>query len=1076
MPRTLRKSQLIAGVLLTVSFVASAYLLAVPARGQASGAVVEDIFGRVVNQNGIVLVDWEGYMANPALKLFVKPPSSIAFPATAVISSSAPRLYFDLPSTFGAAGSSKTVTLSNASSSVPFLLSIFPDRDTADEDYALTIRLTGANGAQTTQTISVHVVDQDKTDPQPFQITLDFTKDQTGFFGDAAKRDIVHQAANDWAYFFDGMNLDTVPAGTETTFIWSPTGFHSGHYTTNINSYKGFLLYAYGIHTDQLRSGGEPSFNGGFQTAAGGSITLPLKRSGGVEMETQGNYNTLGWFLTTGDNDWHVTGNLGHEQNDLYSIVHHEIGHALIFNPAHTRFRDFKNMGSVQDAAVLAYHGPPPPIDQFDHLNGSVDRQGRRGAYGYEYFGDVPGRRWLITKLDLLVAQAIGYQLRTTSALVPLSVQTSSLPAGTVGASYGVALQAQGGIPFYNWTVDSGELPSGLSLNSFTGAISGTPTQAGTFNFNVRVRDYDEGTAGVTRALSITINPNSTHCSSTPIAYGETKQGLLTRDDCLNPFRNARADEYTFNGTAGQQISISMSSTAFDTYLYLFGPNGSWLAEDGGGDGFNSLIPPGGFLTLPSTGTYSILASSYAPESHGAYTLTLSKRADTISGQVIGSGVGQSGITVSLSGGASATTTTDASGNYSFVDLPAGASYTITPTDTAQYSFTPQTVLALQGRYTVNFHGTPHVIISEFRFRGTNGATDEFIELYNQTDQTRDITGWTLASGGTPLHIVNSGSIPPRSHYLITGASYSLPAASDGALSADIPDSAAVALFSTSTAFVSGTRIDAVGFSTADELYIEGGSLSPASGITTDSEHAFVRKLTSGTPRDTDNNSADFVLVATNPLVVGNNAVLGAPGAENRISPTQRNSVIKASLIDPQVAPTMPPNRVRSSFGANATNAAFGTLSIQRRFKNTLGVPVTRLRFRVVDITTFNNRVPGNTDLRVLSSTGQVTTSSGTVVATVNGLTLEQPAQPNGGGLNSTLTVALPSGGLAPGNTIDVQFLLGVQEQGDFRFLINVEALPGTGTISNDATRATKSGATDKQRNIEAGGAAKSRT
>jgi hypothetical protein len=34
--------------------------------------------------------------------------------------------------------------------------------------------------------------------------------------------------------------------------------------------------------------------------------------------------------------------------------------------------------------------------------------------------------------------------------------------------------------------------------------------------------------------------------------------------------------------------------------------------------------------------------------------------------------------------------------------------------------------------------------------------------------------------------------------------------------------------------------------------------------------------LATGTPQDTDNNSADFVLVATDPLVVGNNAVLGA--------------------------------------------------------------------------------------------------------------------------------------------------------------------------------------------------------
>jgi hypothetical protein len=128
---------------------------------------------------------------------------------------------------------------------------------------------------------------------------------------------------------------------------------------------------------------------------------------------------------------------------------------------------------------------------------------------------------------------------------------------------------------------------------------------------------------------------------------------------------------------------------------------------------------------------------------------------------------------------------------------------------------------------------------------------------------------------------------------------------------------------------------------------------------------------------------------------------------------------------------------------------AFGTLSIQRRFKNTTNDPITRLRFRVVDITTLNTPLASapQADMRVLSSTGTVTNSQGEEVITVTGLTLEEPpAQANGGGLNSTLTVALPGNMLAPGSSIDVQFLLGVQQQGNFRFLVNVEALPGLPT------------------------------
>jgi hypothetical protein len=63
----------------------------------------------------------------------------------------------------------------------------------------------------------------------------------------------------------------------------------------------------------------------------------------------------------------------------------------------------------------------------------------------------------------------------------------------------------------------------------------------------------------------------------------------------------------------------------------------------------------------------------------------------------------------------------------------------------------------------------------------------------------------------------------------------------------------------------------------------------------------------------------------------------------------------------------------------------------------------------------------------------------------VHGTTLETPPiQLKGGGLNSTLasgTVTLGTP-LANGASINVQFLLGVQQPGTFRFLINIEALP----------------------------------
>jgi hypothetical protein len=72
-----------------------------------------------------------------------------------------------------------------------------------------------------------------------------------------------------------------------------------------------------------------------------------------------------------------------------------------------------------------------------------------------------------------------------------------------------------------------------------------------------------------------------------------------------------------------------------------------------------------------------------------------------------------------------------------------------------------------------------------------------------------------------------------------------------------------------------------------------------------------------------------------------------------------------------------------------------------------------------------------------------ITTTGGSLVL-VKGTSIEgPPTQMSGGGLNSTLTVALPGSALAPNASINVQFVLGVQAGGRFRFLVNVEALPG---------------------------------
>ncbi len=103
------------------------------------------------------------------------------------------------------------------------------------------------------------------------------------------------------------------------------------------------------------------------------------------------------------------------------------------------------------------------------------------------------------------------------AAITPLNVITSSLPAGTIDTSYSASLRATGGITPYSWSIAIGSLPAGLNLNSSTGAITGTPTGAGTWVFTVQVADSEEPPATATAQLSITIAPRTLSITTTSL-------------------------------------------------------------------------------------------------------------------------------------------------------------------------------------------------------------------------------------------------------------------------------------------------------------------------------------------------------------------------------------------------------------------------------------------------------------------------------------------------------------------------------------------------------------------------------
>lgn len=244
------------------------------------------------------------------------------------------------------------------------------------------------------------------------------------------------------------------------------------------------------------------------------------------------------------------------------------------------------------------------------------------------------------TTIVVRVADTVGgfatQQLSLTispAGVVPIAISSlSPLPAGTVGANYSVSLAATGGTGARVWSVVSGALPAGLTLNASTGQIGGTPATQGTSTFMIRVQDSAATPQSDQRAFSLLVNVATTGgsgggtltVSNGPASVGGTFAGSVTSQNISGGAGGVVWGETSSGSLHAEVFGLLLYNQPGLTYQLVFS------SADGGvaGIGWTCVVPAlsgfttcsgvtinqaGGTVTLANTVLSTVAGSPSAP-------------------------------------------------------------------------------------------------------------------------------------------------------------------------------------------------------------------------------------------------------------------------------------------------------------------------------------------------------------------------------------------------------------------------------------------------------------------------------
>ncbi|MBW4701638.1 fibronectin type III domain-containing protein [Micromonospora sp. RL09-050-HVF-A] len=624
----------------------------------------------------------------------------------------------------------------------------------------------------------------------------------------------------------------------------------------------------------------------------------------------------------------------------------------------------------------------------------------------------------------------------------------------TVGIAYVATLNVTHGVPPFTWSVASGALPPGLILNPVTNGISGVPTTAGQYPVVIRV--VDAAARSGTRLIVLTVNQAPTLVFPPPplAEVDAIYADLLTVVGGTAPFVWGLADGSMPPGLTLDPATglISGRPTFAGTYpatIRVTDANGFSATKP-----IRLVVQPQSVVTL----TASTNATTFGTPVHFEV--------------VIGPGQADGAVTLidALPNGIETRLGTFpvALNRASFdLQMPAFGLNQFR----VQYDGVDPNAEVVSNSVTVEVSALREQLeINQFAQSGLTGLADQYVTVTNTTALDLPIAGFRIeAPGGVVVVVPGSARpLPPRRGFLVVGPTYSLPniqpdlvvsGLGQGGLRLVAPDTA-------------HTVTDAAGSTPG---FVEGTPL-PTFGSPPFVNHAWVRLSLGGKPQDTNDNAADFRLVATvlGPIN-GVPSALGTPSPQNSLGTYQQNTAMQSTLLDPGVAQGVAPNRVR-------VNGSPGTLIIRRTLTNRSSAPITQARVRITALSQENGApLPGGSSPAIHSNmrlvnpvnpTSSITISTGQTLL-VRNLSMDAPAtSPPGGGLATTLTVPFDLGGLRPGGQVHIALTFAVDTPGTFWIAYDIDAL-GTGdtpTIAGagKAAKKAKAATSARQRALDA--------